>query len=320
MIKKFILLFLLIPTISFATPPTRQFAYESGSTILSDENTANEDSIYNYLQAGVDTYSDASIFNADISTSANIQSDKLNLTAIAQAVGITSGGSFDNNGTTKLDGAVTVTATTTFAGATISNLGTVTTADINGGTIDGTAIGASSTSTGAFSTLKVATTNQGDVLYDNGTSFIRLTPGVSGQFLKTNGAAANPAWATLVVKNILGGSGSVGSPSQNYFDPNGGGNTSTTETNVGMIVPFAGTLKNLYVERTAAGGGTPDSNWTVYKGGLATTLTVAVTSELSGNDTTHTVSVVAGDRISLNIGQQGSGTIKYMWGFELDPS
>ena len=36
---------------------------------------------------------------------------------------------------------------------------------------------------------------QGDVLYYNGTVWARLAAGTSGQFLKTNGAAANPAWA-----------------------------------------------------------------------------------------------------------------------------
>lgn len=38
---------------------------------------------------------------------------------------------------------------------------------------------------------------QGDVLYYNGTAWVRLGAGTSGQFLKTNGAGANPAWATL---------------------------------------------------------------------------------------------------------------------------
>ena len=36
---------------------------------------------------------------------------------------------------------------------------------------------------------------QGDVLYHNGTTWARLAAGVSGQFLKTLGAGANPAWA-----------------------------------------------------------------------------------------------------------------------------
>lgn len=36
---------------------------------------------------------------------------------------------------------------------------------------------------------------QGDILYYNGTTLTVLHPGTSGQFLKTQGAGANPVWA-----------------------------------------------------------------------------------------------------------------------------
>lgn len=39
------------------------------------------------------------------------------------------------------------------------------------------------------------TGTQGDVLYHNGTNWAKLAAGTSGHFLKTNGPAANPAWA-----------------------------------------------------------------------------------------------------------------------------
>lgn len=35
---------------------------------------------------------------------------------------------------------------------------------------------------------------QGDILYFNGTSWVRLAPGTAGQVLQTNGAGANPSW------------------------------------------------------------------------------------------------------------------------------
>jgi len=35
---------------------------------------------------------------------------------------------------------------------------------------------------------------QGDIAYHNGTRYVRLAPGTSGNFLKTQGAAANPIW------------------------------------------------------------------------------------------------------------------------------
>src|SRR3990167_1990970 len=40
------------------------------------------------------------------------------------------------------------------------------------------------------------TGTQGDVLYHNGTLWSKLGAGTSGHFLKTQGAAANPAWAS----------------------------------------------------------------------------------------------------------------------------
>ena len=48
-------------------------------------------------------------------------------------------------------------------------------------------------STGQF--IDLASAAQGDVLYYNGTSYVRLAPGTSGQYLQTAGAAANPVWA-----------------------------------------------------------------------------------------------------------------------------
>jgi hypothetical protein len=38
---------------------------------------------------------------------------------------------------------------------------------------------------------------QGDVLYHNGSNLVKLAAGTTGQFLKTQGAGANPVWATL---------------------------------------------------------------------------------------------------------------------------
>lgn len=55
----------------------------------------------------------------------------------------------------------TITGTVDASSATFSDLGAVTTADINGGTIDGTAIGGSSPAAGAFTTLSM---NSGDSL------------------------------------------------------------------------------------------------------------------------------------------------------------
>ncbi|HAI74055.1 TPA: hypothetical protein DCL22_01550, partial [Candidatus Moranbacteria bacterium] len=41
------------------------------------------------------------------------------------------------------------------------------------------------------------TASQGDILYYNGSAWTELSAGVSGQYLKTQGAAANPTWADV---------------------------------------------------------------------------------------------------------------------------
>jgi hypothetical protein len=56
-------------------------------------------------------------------------------------------------------GTFPVSVSWSYAGSTIADLGAVTTVDINGGTIDGAAIGASSATTGKFTTLEVTTTS-----------------------------------------------------------------------------------------------------------------------------------------------------------------
>lgn len=80
---------------------------------------------------------------------------------------------------------------------------TITSIDVTGGTIDGTIIGGTTPAAGTFSTLNLGSTNQGDILYDNGTSIVRLTPGTSGEVLTTQGAAANPVWGGGTKSNVI---------------------------------------------------------------------------------------------------------------------
>lgn len=51
--------------------------------------------------------------------------------------------------------------------------------------------------------VRMGSDAQGDVLYFNGTNYARLGAGTAGQALVTGGAAANPAWATRNVVQVV---------------------------------------------------------------------------------------------------------------------
>jgi hypothetical protein len=52
--------------------------------------------------------------------------------------------------------------------------------------------------------LAALTPSQGDIIYHNGTSWVRLAAGTSGHFLKTLGSGANPAWAAAGGSSVGG--------------------------------------------------------------------------------------------------------------------
>ena len=153
------MLILLVAGIANSAPPTRPHSYATGLLIDPDENNLNENTLYNYLANGVDTYVDGSIVNADIDSAAGIAVTKIAGTAV------------------NLTATQTITGNKTFTGTSV--LGTTT-------------LGATTADS-----LILGTPNQGDIWYDNGTSMTRLTPGTAGYFLKTEGAAANPVWAKV---------------------------------------------------------------------------------------------------------------------------
>ena len=84
---------------------------------------------------------------------------------------------------------LTGTGTINFTGATISSLGTVTTADINGGTIDGVTIGGSSAGAGTFSSLTATTADINAGTVDN-TVIGGSTP-AAGTFSSLTATTAN---------------------------------------------------------------------------------------------------------------------------------
>lgn len=90
----------------------------------------------------------------------------------------------------------------------ISNTAAIANSKLNLASISQNVIVAGSlTTNGSLTTsgnVIIGSEHQGDVLYDNGTTLSRLTPGTSGQFLQTQGTSANPIWTSInIFSNVL---------------------------------------------------------------------------------------------------------------------
>lgn len=167
---------------------TKPNTFTAGATIVASEHNDNFDTIYNEFNG--------SISNANVDSSAAIANSKLNLASISQAVtftnDVTLGAGASDSVTINADDGITYTpaATWTFTGAqtvsgTWTDLGSVTTVDINGGTLDGVNIGGT-TATGEL--IVNDSSDDANGLGDQGTS---------GEFLQSAGAGSNPVWASV---------------------------------------------------------------------------------------------------------------------------
>lgn len=124
-----------------------------------------------------------------------------------------------------------------------------------GGTV--TSVSASTplaSSGGTTPTISIAPAGQtqGDILYFNGTTWVRLPAGTSGQFLKTNGNAANPAWAAnSVTNNFL------------VFDPTGtaGDNVYTSFALLATAAAAISGPKNIFIRLRQADFTVPSGSY-----------------------------------------------------------
>ena len=198
----------------------------------------------------------------------------------------------------------------TTSGGVISSSATVAVADLSGAV----AVANGGTNNGSLSVV------QGTVYYGNGSQLVGLAPGNSGQFLQTQGASANPQWATA------GGGGSgaydlrgmfVGNPATSAvidrFVADRAVTVSTTTTDhrfycatlpaSGTVVltvcqtPLAGTGKVAMFVVTYTAGGTAAGNG----------LYAATIGTVSNN------TLVAGDLVTVEVGTTQAAFATPVW-------
>lgn len=99
---------------------------------------------------------------------------------------------------------ITATGTVNFNGATISNLGTITTANLDGGTIDGAVIGGASAAAGSFTTLSASSTfSLGGVAVTSTAAELNILDGVTSTAAELN--ILDGVTSTAAELNILDG-------------------------------------------------------------------------------------------------------------------
>ena len=96
---------------------------------------------------------------------------------------------------------------------------------------------------------------------------------------------------------------------------NAGQSNTTNELETYGVIPTGGTIKNLYVQQSGPSGAGSSYIYTLRKNGASSTLTTTLANVSSNSDTIHSVSVVAGDYVDLEIDETGSpGGVVCSWG------
>lgn len=195
-----------------------------------------------------------------IENSAAILDDSGNLTGIASATlsGILKLGS----GPTTINDSAGKILSAALNTVGVAQGGTGATTLAAGSVLIGAGTGAVTTSTGTLFLDSLGST-QGNILYRNGSTWVALAPGTSGQVLTSSGSGANMAWTTI------GGSGTVTSIA---FTGSSGLTFTGTNTTSAASFAVAGTL-------AVANGGTGTSSAT--SGGLVYALSTTTLSTLS---------------------------------------
>lgn len=145
----------------------------------------------------------------------------------------------------------------------------------------------------------------GDIVelqYD-GTQFQIVSPPVVKQMIGGNSTNTLAAGATAFI-----GIGSV---------------FTVSEQNAQIPVPFAATLRNLFVRSAGTAGVGETYTYTLQVNTVATALTAQIAggSATTASDTTHSVTVAAGDLIDIKIVTSGGASVTtHNWSMEIDPT
>lgn len=120
----------------------------------------------------------------------------------------------------------------------------------------------------------------------------------------------------MATDQVLFGESAIGlHATDTKFSPPNGTLNWNAEAIREMIIPSAGTIRNLYIELASSPGSGKSYTFALMVDGVASDLTTAIAdSATTGNDTTHVISVSAGQRVSLRATPSNSpATPRIVW-------
>lgn len=151
---------------------------------------------------------------------------------------------------------------------------------------------------------------------------IRETP--SGTPTSTAGYSYSVRQSASGLFGVFGGAvQNVSNSVVNYNNLMSSASWNATESNVYAPVPTGGTLKNLYIITSAAPGAAKTYKFDLMVNGSPTGPTVSITGAgtTTGNDTSNTAAVVAGDLVSIRCTPTGTPAAAFVkWGFSFAPT
>ncbi len=148
----------------------------------------------------------------------------------------------------------------------------------------------------------------------------------SGKILTSTGTNSIPTFATYtpstgttIILPSLIPAGTISAVGAVRYHPVTIRTPSATEAPAQQIVPVACTFKNLYANITT-NGSTTDTTITLRVNGASSALVATATASTTGvfSDTTHSVSVNAGDLVSIEIGSSTTSTVQGNWSLVIE--
>jgi len=327
--------------------------------VLDEDNMASNSAAKLATQQSIKAYVDSQVGTADTLTEVLGNGNSTGGTNIV----VTSGDSITTNTISETtsasgvtvdsllikDGGITAAGTSTFAGQTISNLGTVTTAnidggtidgttiggasagagtftnltatsaDINGGTIDGATIGGSSAGAGTFTTLAATSINSTPIGNSSASTgaFTTLTATSLNSTAIGNSSASTGAFTTLTASSSLNINSSIsvtGVLDEDNMASNSAVKLATQQSIKAYVDSQVDTVDTL-AEVLAIGNSTGGTNLVVTAGDVITTNTINETTSASGVTIDGVIlkdtSLTTATNTNLDLDPNGSGKVVF---------